>query len=60
MRDLEKYLQLQQDIIKHQWDVKGQTEGEEWSVDCITFFFSFISFNCITFLLFSIQAMTTK
>jgi hypothetical protein len=29
MRDLEKYLQLQQDIIKHQWDVKGQTEGEE-------------------------------
>jgi hypothetical protein len=29
MRDLEKYLQLQQDIIKHQWDVKGQMEGEE-------------------------------
>jgi hypothetical protein len=29
MRDLEKYLQLQQDIIKHQWDVKGRMEGEE-------------------------------
>jgi hypothetical protein len=29
MQDLEKYLQLRQDIIKHQWDVKGKTEGEE-------------------------------
>jgi hypothetical protein len=30
MKDLENYLQLQKELIKHLWDIKGQDGREEW------------------------------